>query len=86
MRNIREAGEVVTSSIVAAVATAIVRKDDAKLLAENGGPLSITMNWAKSFLYRMQFAKRRGSTNKKTLVHYFEAIKAQFLINVTAAV
>ena len=53
VRSVREAGGVVTSSIVAAAATAMVRKDDAKLLAENGGPLSITTNWAKSLLYRM---------------------------------
>ena len=86
VRGIHEAGGVVTLSIVAAAATAMVRKDDAKLLAENGGPLSITTNWAKSLLYRMQFVKRRGSTNKKILVHDFEAIKTQFLIDVTAVV
>lgn len=34
----------------------------------------------------MQFVKRRGSTNKKILVHDFEAIKTQFLIDVTAVV
>ena len=57
-----------------------------QLLAENGGPLSIATNWAKSLLYHMQFVKRRGSTNKKILVHDFEAIKAQCLIDVTAVV
>ena len=83
MRNVRKAGGIITSSIVVAAATAMVRKDDAKLLTENGGPLSITMNWAKSLLYRMQFVKRRGSTNKKILVHDFEV---QFLTDVTAVV
>ena len=34
----------------------------------------------------MQFVKRRGSTNKKILVHDFEAIKTQFLTDVTAVV
>ena len=33
----------------------------------------------------MQFVKRRGSTNK-ILVHDFEAIKTQFLTDVTAVV
>ena len=86
MRNIREAGGIVTSSTVAAATTAMVRKDDAKLLTENGGPLSIIMNWAKSLLYRMPFIKRRGSTNKKILIHDFEAIKTQFLTDVIVVV
>ena len=34
----------------------------------------------------MQFVKRRGSTNKKILVHDLEAIKTQFLTDVTAVV
>ena len=85
-RNVREAGGIVTSSIFAAAATPMARKDDVKLLTENGGPLSITTNWAMSLLYRMQFVKRRGSTNKKILVHDFEAIKTQFLTDVTAVV
>ena len=55
VRSVREADGIVTSSIVAAAATAMVRKDDAKVLAENGRPLSITTNWAKSLLYRMPF-------------------------------
>ena len=42
MRNVHEAGGIVTSSIVAAAATPMARKDNAKLLTENGGPLSIT--------------------------------------------
>ena len=61
MRSVREAGGVVTSSIVAAAATAMVRKDNATFLAENGDPVSITMNWAKSPLYHMQFVKRTGN-------------------------
>ena len=73
VRSVREADGIVTSSIVAAAATAMVRKDDAKLLAENGGPLSITMNWAKSLLYRMQFVKR-GSTNIYIIIMYAHAL------------
>ena len=44
VRNVCEAGGIVTSSIVAAAATAMVRKDDVKLLTENGGPLSTYNN------------------------------------------
>lgn len=50
-----------------AAATAIVRKSD-RNLAENGGPIMITSNWAKSLLYRMKFVKRRGSSTAKMTV------------------
>lgn len=36
-----------------AVAIVIVRKADMNLLAENGGPIIVTRNWAKSLLYKM---------------------------------
>ena len=86
VRSVREASGIVTSSIVAAATTAMVRKDDAKLLAENGDPLSITTNWAQSLLYRMQYVLRRGSTNKKILIYDFKSIKTQFLTDVIAVV
>ena len=40
-------------SIVAAATTAMVRRDDAKLLAENDGLLSLPINWAKFFSYSL---------------------------------
>ena len=55
----RKAGGIITSSIVAAAATMMIRKDDAKLLTENGGPLSIMISWAKSLLHFMHFDKSR---------------------------
>ena len=55
---VREVGGVITTAITMAAATAIVRKSDRNLLAENGGPITITNNWAKSLLYRMNFVKR----------------------------
>ena len=36
-----------------AAATAIVRKADRNLLAENGEHITITTNWAKSLLYKI---------------------------------
>ena len=40
-------------SIVAAATTAMVRRDDAKLLAESDGLLSLTINWAKFLSYSL---------------------------------
>lgn len=55
IRAVREGGGVVTTAITMAAATAIVRRADRNLLSENGGPIDITVNWAKSLLYRMGF-------------------------------
>ncbi len=86
IRAVREHGGMITSSITMAAATAIVRRADRNLLAENGGPITITNNWAKSLLYRMNFVKRRGSSTAKLTVTNFEAIKEQFVIDVNAVI
>ena len=65
-----------------ASATAIVRRADRNLLRENGGPISITVNWV---LYRMGFVKRRGSTAMKMTVSNFESVKEQFLLDIQVA-
>ena len=83
---VREKGGVVTTSITMAAATAIIRKADRNLLAENGGPITITNNWAKSLLYRMNIVKRRGSSTTKFTVANFDAVKEQFIIDVNVAV
>ena len=57
MRAHHAEGSPVTSLIAIAVGRAIVRKYDPKLLVENGGPLSLTTDWAKSLLYRMNYVK-----------------------------
>ena len=83
---VREGGGVITTAITMAAATAIVRKSERNLLAENGGPITITSNWAKSLLYRMKFVKRRWSSMAKMTVANFEAVKEQFLIDINALV
>ena len=81
VRSVREGGGIITTEITIAAAKAIVQKYDPQLLADNGGPITITSDWAKSLLYRMHFVKRRGSTTIKQLVDDFEAIKMQFLVD-----
>ena len=85
LRAVREGGGVITTAITMASATAIVRRADRNLLSENGGPISITVNWAKSLLYRMGFVKRRGSTAMKMTVSNFESVKEQFLLDIRVA-
>ena len=79
-----EVGGVITTASIMAATTAIVQKSDRNLLAENRGPITITNNWAKSLLYRMNFVKRRGSSTAKLTVTNFEAAKEQFVLDVRA--
>ena len=53
-------------------------------MAENGGPITLTTNWAKSLLYRLNFVKRRGSSAAKIAVKNFEEVKEQFLLDISA--
>ena len=73
-------------SITMVAVTAIVQKAVRTLLGENRGPITITNNWAKSLLHRMNFVKRRGSSTAKLTVMNFEAVKEQFIIDVNAVV
>lgn len=67
----------IITSIAMAAATTIIRRADRNLLAENGGPIMITNNCAKSLLYRLNFVKRRGSSTSKMMVENFEMVKEQ---------
>ncbi len=86
IKSVREGGGVITTSITMAAASAIVKNSDRNLLAENGGPISITANWAKSLLHRMNFVKRRGSSSAKMTVSDFESVKEQFNSDVKTAI
>ena len=82
----RDNGAVVNTAIAIATATGVIRKRDKSLLIENGGPLELTKNWAKSLLFRMGFVKRRGNTKAKVSVEHFETLKTQFLLDIKATV
>ena len=59
---------------------------DHSLLAENGGPITLSKDWAKSLLYRLNFVKRRGSSTAKVTVQNYEELKQQFLLDIRAVV
>ena len=50
---LRSRGTPVTSSVINAVAKGIVQANDRTLLVENGGHLSLSNNWPRKVLYRM---------------------------------
>ena len=55
-------------------------------MSENVGPISITSNWAKSLLYKMNIVKRRGSSAAKITVSHYEELKEQFLLDIMAVI
>ena len=70
----------ITTGIAIVAGKAIVHKFNPILFDETNGPaLELMPNWAKSLLYRMGFAKRKGCSTKKLMVHNFEELKEQFL-------
>jgi len=51
IRDLRNAGGIVNSIIVQSVAKGIILDSDQSLLAENGGHVELTKDWAKSVLH-----------------------------------
>ena len=78
----REAGGVVNSEVAIAAAMGIVRKQDSNLLAQNGGHIALTRDWARSLLGRMGYVKRKANTKAKIAVTDFNELKSQFLIDI----
>ena len=83
---LREDGAVVNTKITIASARGVILSHDANLLRENGGHIELTKCWAKSFLQRMGFVKRKGTTKSKVSVADFDAVKEQFLLDVKSVV
>ena len=56
---LRLRGAPVTSSVINAVTKEIVQANDRTLLAENGGHLYLSKDWARKVLYRMDTLGRK---------------------------
>ena len=79
-------GTVVNTETVMNTARDVVISHDANLLAENGGYINITKEWAQRVLQRMGLVKRKGTTKAKVLPSDFEKVKRQFLFDVRTIV
>ena len=84
--SLRSCGAVVNTAITLACAQGIVVNEDANLLDCNGGHISLTMHWAKNFLHRIGFVKRKVTTKAKLTVENFKALKEQFLLDIKCIV
>ena len=77
-------GGVVDREIAIASAKGIVRKKDSRMLAENGGHVLLTKDWAHYLLHRMGYVKRKANSKVKITVENFEAMKYNFLCEIKA--
>ena len=86
IKSSRELGTAVSTAVVMATTRGVVISHDANLLAENGGYIDITKDWAKRLLQRMNMVKRQGTTKAKVMPSDFERLKKQFLSDVRSIV
>lgn len=84
--SLRSCGAVVNTAITLVCAQGIVINEDASLLDVNGGHISLSKHWAKNFLHRIGFVKRKGTTKAKVTVENFEVLKEQFLLDIKCIV
>ena len=55
----------INTAVVMGCVEGIVSHHDSNLLAENGGHITISKDWAKSLLHRMGYVKRRVKISAK---------------------
>ena len=67
-------------------AKGVVTAKDANRLAENGGPMLITKDWAKQLLGRMGLLKRQATTKVKVTPSNFENVKQQYSADICSFV
>ena len=83
LKKIRDQGGVVTASIAIAAARGISFSTDSSRLAEFGGYIELSRQWAYHFLGKMKFVRRKATTSKSRVSPVeFEVTKNAFLDNV----
>ena len=82
--SLRVTSGVVNTAIVMGAAEGIVSARDASKLVSHGGHIDINKGWAKSFLKRMGYVKRKASNAGKVPAAEFENLKEVFLADIAA--
>ncbi|KAI8522099.1 hypothetical protein Bbelb_018530 [Branchiostoma belcheri] len=86
LRNLRSAGGVVNRLMVMGAARGLILEKDRSLLAEYGGNIHITKEWANSILRRMNFVKRKGTKAARKVPDDFEETRDKFYDRIEEAV
>lgn len=79
VRELRKKGTPVNSAVVIGATRGIITHYDKTLLAENGGHVELTKDWAKSLMGRMGLTKRHATKGVKSLPTDFESIKRSYI-------
>ena len=58
----------------------MVKKKDPRLLAANGGHISLSKDWARYMLQRIGFVKRKGTTKGTLQVENFDEENISFCL------
>ena len=74
LRDLGKAGGGVNKELAIASARRIIRKKDSRLLAENGGPVALTKDWAHYLLIRMGYVKRKANSKVKVVAENLKSI------------
>lgn len=86
IKAVRLHGACINSDVVIGIGKGLMLNTNRTLLAEYGGPIKLTKDWAKSVLKRMGYSKRRANSKFKVPVANFIQLKTQFLLDVKACV
>ena len=86
LRDLGKAGGGVNKELAIASARGIIRKKDSRLLAENGGPVALTKDWAHYLLVRMGYVKRKANSKVKVVAENFDEHKVNFLCEIKGIV
>ena len=86
IQQIRQSRGIINNSVVIGIITGILRGTESSLLLENGGPIHVDKEVARRLLSRMQFVKRRGTTNGKVRPSDFQALQSQFLDDIRTVI
>lgn len=76
----------INSSVVISVAKALLLKNNKMLLSDFGGPIYLEKEWARHFLKRMNFSKRRVTSTSKLSPANFDEHKKNYLVDIWSVV
>ena len=78
--SMRSSGDIINTPIATAVARGILTTYNANFLAENGGPINLTQDWARHLPGRMGLVKcKANSSAAKVMPKDFDELKEQFI-------
>ena len=86
VRSLRSAGSPISTDVVLASAKGIVAHKNVSLLKEHGGHIDLDKSWAKSFLTRLGYVKRKVTCTARKIPPDFPEVKAFFFNKVAEAV